>query len=113
MKSFGNWVAVSDGARAQGVSVRTFRRRLLMLHEQVGGVLKSFNRPGTKVRKWFYNPDVTRIAVELGVRLDAVELKVESLMTRMDESEAKLVVLRTSINSVNRKVKAARQVVSG
>ncbi len=72
---------MAEGAREQGIPERTFRRRLLALHAQLGGgVLRSFNQPGTRVRKWFFNPAKAALAVEEQPRVEDLEEQIGRLM---------------------------------
>jgi hypothetical protein len=103
------WVPVADGAREHGVPERTFRRRLLALHAQLGGgVLRSYNQPGTRVRKWFYNPAKASIAIEHQLKLEDVEEQVGALMLRVEVCERNDTAFRQSLNSVKAKVKRSK-----
>lgn len=100
------WVPVVDGAREHGIPERTFRRRLLSLHARLGGgVLRSFNQPGTRVRKWFYNPARASIAIEHHLKLEELAELVGEVTLRIEDCERNDKALRQSLNSVKAKLK--------
>jgi len=102
-----DWIELAAHAREKGIPERTLRRRLTALHQQLGGgVLRSHNKPGTKVRKWFFNPLATRAGLERDP--DMVELALGEHLLRLEDLEKKVMALRQSLNSVKAKQKAAK-----
>lgn len=103
------WVPVVDGAREHGIPERTFRRRLLSLHARLGGgVLRSFNQPGTRVRKWFYNPARASVAIEHHLKLEELVEMVGEVTLRVEDCERNDKALRQSLNSLKHKVKTPK-----
>lgn len=81
--------------------------RMTGLHQRLGGgVLRSHNRPGTKVRKWFVNPLVVKAAVEKDP--DATEVALGEHLMRIEELERKLEALRQSHIALKRSFKESR-----
>jgi hypothetical protein len=100
---------VAEGAREQGIPERTFRRRLLALHAQLGGgVLRSFNQPGTRVRKWFFNPAKAALAVEEQPTVESLARELGELMLRVDTCERNDEALRQRVNSVKAQMKTSK-----
>lgn len=105
------WVPVAEGARERGIPERTFRRRLLALHSKLGGgVLRSYNQPGTRVRKYFFNPEKAVLAVEEQPALEDLAEQLGALTMRVEDCEKRGEALRQSLNSVKARVK--RKVLS-
>jgi hypothetical protein len=73
-------------------------------------VLRSYNQPGTRVRKWFVN----LAAVQAGLTRDPADTEeaIGSLMLRVEDVEKKSEALRQSHNSTKRKVKALESRIS-
>lgn len=65
-------------------------------------MLRSYNRPGTKVRKWFVNPAALRSAVEKDPEENEVALGEHLL--RIEALERNLQALRNSHIALKRKV---------
>jgi hypothetical protein len=79
--------------------------RLTALHQRLGGgVLRSFNRPGTKVRKWWVNPARLARLLEEPEAVDAVEEQLGEHLLRIEALEEKLQALRQSHIALKRKV---------
>lgn len=99
-----NWVPLAEHARTLGKPERTIRRQLTALHARLGGgVLRSYNQPGTRVRKWFVN----LAAVQAGLEHDPADAEeaIGDLLLRVEDQEKKSEALRQSHNSLKRKVK--------
>jgi hypothetical protein len=108
----GDWLPLAEHARSRGISERKLRRQLIALHQRLGGgVLRSYNEAGTKVRKWFFNPAAVKAGLERDP--DEAEISLGEHLLRIEDSEKKIEALRQSLNSVKAKVKALeRRVVS-
>jgi hypothetical protein len=85
--------------------------RLTALHQRLGGgVLKAFNRPGTKVRKWWVNPDrLARLVEDEGVDVDDVEEQLGEHLLRIEALEEKFKALRDGHIALKRKVNSPPQ----
>jgi len=82
---------------------RTLRRRLMALHQRMGGgVLRSYNVPGTKVGKWFFNRAVTKAVLER--EPDDTEAALGEHLTRIEIVENRLKALQQSHNALKRHV---------
>lgn len=99
-------VGLAEYARARGVPERTMLYRLTALHQRLGGgVLKSQNPPGTKVRKWWVNPQkLERLQRELAEDAEPTEEQLGEHLLRIEALEEKLEALRQSHISLKRKV---------
>jgi hypothetical protein len=99
-----DWVALAEHARKIGRPERTVRRQLSALHARLGGgVLRSYNQPGTRVRKWFVN----LLAVRAGLAHDRLEPEeaIGDLLLRVEDLEKKSEALRQSHKALKRHVK--------
>ena len=73
------------------------------LHARLGGgVLRTYNAPGTRVRKWWLNLE----AVRIGLTRDPADAEeaIGSVLLRVEDLEKKSEALRQSHNSLKRKV---------
>lgn len=101
------WVELAKYAREKGLSERTLRRRLTALHQRLGGgVLRSYNDPGTRIGKWWFNP----VAVKVGLERDPdeTETSLGEHLLRIEENEKKLNALRQSLNALRRQVNSMK-----
>ena len=99
------WVPLAEHAREIGMPERTLRRRLLALHQRMGGgVLRSYNVPGTKVGKWFFNQLVTRAVLERDP--DETEVALGDHLTRIEKLENRQEAMRQSFKSLKKLVNA-------
>jgi Mg2+ and Co2+ transporter CorA len=92
-------VPLAEHAREIGMPERTLRRQLYALHQRMGGgVLRSYNVPGTRVGKWFFNRAVTRAV--LAREPDDTEVALGEHLTRIEKTENRLAALRQSLKSL-------------
>lgn len=95
---------LAEHARAQGINERTLRRQMTRLHARLGGgVLHSYNLPGTRVRKWWLN----LAAVRHGLGQDPTDMEevVGELMLQLEELKKKAEGLRQAHISLKGNVK--------
>jgi len=73
-------------------------------------VLRSYNQPGTRVRKWFVN----LAAVRAGLERDPAnaEEAIGDVLLRLEDQEKKSEAFRQSHNALKRKVKALESRIS-
>lgn len=84
------------------------RYRMVALHHKLGGgVLRSYSRPGKRVRKWFVNAEALRLSVERDP--DDTERALGEHLLRIEELEKKLDALRQSHNALKRKTNLSVQ----
>lgn len=101
------WIPLAETARKAGVNERTMRRRMVALHQRMGGgVLRSYHPEGGHVRKWFVNAAALRAGIEKDP--DATEVALGEHLVRIEELEKKLLALRQSHIAVKRQVKAVQ-----
>ncbi len=94
---------LAEHAREIGMAERTLRRRLKALHQRMGGgVLRSYNVPGAKVGKWFFNRAVTRAVLER--EPEEVEVALGEHLLRIEKTENRLGALRQSLKALKRLV---------
>lgn len=97
------WVPLAEHAREIDMPERTLRRRLMALHQRMGGgVLRSYNVPGTKVGKWFFNRSATRAVLERDP--DDTEAALGEHLTRIEIAENRLKALQQAHNALKRLV---------
>lgn len=100
-----DWTPLTRLARESGVPVRTMRRRMAALHQQLGGgVLRAYNEPGTRVGKWWVNVTVLQAhhgRAEAEAERERVEDQQEAVQAQLGEH-----LLR--IEAVERKTQALR-----
>ncbi len=102
-----DWVPLAEHARERGVAERTLRRQLTALHARLGGgVLRSYNQEGTKVRKWFFNRATTKAGLERDP--DAIAVQVGELTLQFEDLKEKVNALRQAHNSLKRLVKVPK-----
>jgi hypothetical protein len=73
------------------------------LHARLGGgVLRSYNKPGTRVRKWWVN----LAAVRVGLTRDPADTEeaIGGVLLRLEDLEKKSEAFRQSHNALKRKV---------
>lgn len=81
------------------------------LHARLGGgVLRSYNQAGTRVRKWWVNLAAVRVGLTRD-RADAEEA-IGGVLLRLEDQEKKSEALRQSHNSLKRKVKGLESRIS-
>jgi hypothetical protein len=103
------WVPLAEGARERGIPERTFRRQLAALHAQFGGgVLRAYNQPGTRVRKWFFNPVRANMAPPVQLKIEDVEAQLGEVVLRVEDLERNNTALRQKLNSLKAKVKSPK-----
>lgn len=100
------YLTIREAAELTGVHPVTLKRRLLHLHDVHGGVLVSFGRAGTAVRKYFIKRDRLKDVWasdvgELGrahtdAPEDDVDQRVDALGHRIEDLETKLAALRNA-----------------
>jgi len=101
------WIPLAETARKAGVPERTMRRRMVALHQRLGGgVLRSYHPEGGHVRKWFVNAAALRAGIEKDP--DATEVALGEHLVRIEELERRLLALRQSHIVVKRHVKAVQ-----
>jgi hypothetical protein len=84
------------------------RYRLTALHHKLGGgVLLALNAPGTRVRKYWFNPKALKAG--LGEDPDPVDVALGEHALRLDEVEKKLAALRNAHLSLKTRVKRIEQ----
>lgn len=97
------WVPLAEHAREIGMPERTLRRRLMALHQRLGGgVLRSYNAPGAKVGKWFFNRLATRAGLERDP--DETEAALGEHLTRIEKLENRQESLRQSLKALKKHV---------
>jgi hypothetical protein len=91
-----------------GIPPRTLRRRLYALHLRYGNVLRAHNRPGTVVRKWWFNP----VALKAGLERDPddVEATLGEHRLQLEELQEKVNALKQAYNHLKRQMKTTRPV---
>lgn len=100
---------LAEHAREIGMPERTLRRRLMALHQRMGGgVLRSYNVPGTKVGKWHFNRAVTRAVLERDP--DDTEAALGEHLTRIEIVENRLKALQQAHNALKRQMNQAPKV---
>ena len=67
-----------------------------------GGVLRSYNEPGTRVGKWHFNRAVTRAILERDP--EETDVALGEHLTRIEKSENRLKALQQSHNALKRLV---------
>lgn len=75
-----------------------------------GGVLRSYNEPGTRVRKWWVNLDAVRIGLSRNPA-DAEEA-IGDMLLRLEDQEKKSEALRQSHKSLKGRVKVLESRIS-
>ncbi len=102
-----DWLPVAAEARVRGVPEKTFLRRLKAMHAQMGGgVLRAHNLPGTKVRKWFFNPAKASVAIEHQLTVEELQEQLGDAVLRIEECEKKDEALRQRLKSLKTKVES-------
>jgi hypothetical protein len=105
------WQSLAETARKAGVSERTMRRRMVALHQQLGGnVLRTYTRPGQRVGKWWVNLNVLQAkARELQSdnqsEPESTEVALGEHLLRIERVEKRLQALRDSHIALKNKVK--------
>lgn len=82
---------------------RTLRRQMTALHARLGGgVLIAYNKPGTRVRKWFVN----LAAVRVGLTQQPIDSEeaIGAVLLRVEDLEKKSEAFRQSHKALKRKV---------
>ena len=103
------WLPLAAEARKAGVPERTMRYRLVALHHKLGGgVLMSLNEPGTKVRKWWFNPEALKRALD--VDPNPIDVAFGESELRIEDVEKKIAALRNAFRehkkSANARIRA-------
>lgn len=94
---------LAEHARARGIPERTLRRQMTALHARLGGgVLVAYNKPGTRVRKYWLN----LAAVRVGLTKQPVDTEeaIGEVLLRVEDLEKKSEAFRQSHNMLKRKV---------
>lgn len=101
------WLELARYARDHGIPERTLRRRLTALHQREGGgVLRSYNEPGTRVGKWFFSPAALQAALERDP--DDAEAAMGEQRLLIEDLQRKVEALRQSLNAVKARMKTPK-----
>lgn len=107
-------LSIRQAAELIGAHPKTLLRRLTRLHEQHGGVLVSFERPGAKVRKYFIQRDRLMEVWSHESEEDFTDdEKDEAEKFRIEEFEAKLLALRAAHRKTRAELAALRREMQG
>lgn len=71
-------------------------------------MVRAHNLPGTRVRKYFFNPVKASAAVERQVTVEDLQEQLGGVMVRLEECERNDEALRQRVNSLKAKLKAPK-----
>jgi hypothetical protein len=81
------------------------RYRLVALHHKLGGgVLMSLNEPGSKVRKWWFNPEALKRAIDFDP--NPIDAAFGESDLRLEDCEKKITALRNALREHKKQANA-------